>query len=100
MEDMKALFIVVNSGFAEEITDIAREQGARGATILHARGVGLNVEKILGITVDTDREMILSLVEAPIAEKVMAAVKEKADVKSPAHGICFMMPVEAMTGMQ
>ena len=54
MENMKALFIVVNSGFAEEIIDIAREEGARGATILNVRGVGLNVKKIMGIPVDSE----------------------------------------------
>lgn len=96
MKNKKALFIVVNCGFAEEITDIIHEEGACGATILNARGVGLNVEKIMGITVDYEREMILSIVDEEVAEKIMAAVKEKSGIKSPAHGICVMLPVDKM----
>lgn len=97
MENMKALFIIVNSGFSEEVIDLARENGARGATIINARGIGLNVEKILGITVDSEREIVLSLVDGETAEKIMKAIKEESGICSPAHGICFTLPVDRMT---
>jgi nitrogen regulatory protein PII len=100
VKNIKALFIVVNAGFVDEIIDIARAEGARGATIINARGEGLNVEKIMGITVDSEKEMVLSLVDEDTAEKIMAAVKEKAGICTPAHGVCFMLPVEKMTGTQ
>ena len=35
----EVIFAIVNSGFAEDVMDIAREQGVRGGTILNARGV-------------------------------------------------------------
>ena len=41
MKNPKALFVVVNAGFAEEIVDIARSLGAGGATI-YAQYVGKN----------------------------------------------------------
>lgn len=97
MKNPKALFIVVNAGFATEIVDIARGLGASGATILNARGEGTTSKTILGITVDSEREMVLTLVEAETAARIMEAVKEKAGVKTPAHGVSFMMPVEKMT---
>ena len=99
MENVKALFVVVNCGFAEEIINLARSCGARGATILHARGVGLNVKEIMGITVDSEREIILSLVDDETASKIMAAVKEKSGISSLAHGVCFTLPVDNMTKM-
>lgn len=97
MENIKALFVLVNSGFSEEVIDLARKEGARGATILNARGVGLNIAQILGITIDSEREIVLSLVDGEMAERIMAAVKEKAGIKSPANGICFTLPVDMMT---
>ena len=99
MENMKALFIIVNSGFSEEVIDLARKEGARGATIINARGAGVNIEKIMGITVDSEREIVLSLVDSETAEKVMNAVKGKAGIISPAHGICFTLPVDEMTSL-
>ena len=35
----EVIFAIVNSGFAEDLMDVARELGVRGGTILHARGV-------------------------------------------------------------
>ena len=35
--DHEVIFAIVNSGYAEDVMDIAREQGVRGGTILKAR---------------------------------------------------------------
>lgn len=99
MENMKALFVVVNGGFSDKIIDFARKEGARGATILNARGVGLSIEKIMGITIDSEREIVLTIVDEATAEKIMTAVKNKAGLNSPAHGVCFTLPVDRMTKM-
>lgn len=97
MKDLKALYIIVNAGFSSEIVDIARELGAGGATILNARGSAAKPQTILGITIDTEKEIVLSIVEKAIADKIMQAVKEKAGVGTNAHGLCFYMPVEMST---
>lgn len=100
MGNMKALFIIMNAGFADEVIDLAREQGARGATILNARGQGMTQKTIMGITVDSEKEIVLSVVESQIARKIMDAIKEKAGICTPAHGVCFILPVENMTEIQ
>ena len=86
---MKALFIIVNAGSADDVVDIARQAGAGGATILNARGAGLRHEMFLGITVDSEKEIILCLVEESTAGKVMESVREKAGIKTPSHAVCF-----------
>ncbi len=97
MKELKALYVIVNAGFSSEIVDIARELGAGGATIMNARGSAAKPEVVLGITIDTEKEIVLSVVEEEIARKIMAAVKEKAGVGTPAHGLCFFMPVDLST---
>ena len=98
-KNIKALYIIVNDGFAEGVLDIAREIGIRGATIMNARGEGFQHKSFLGITINSEKEMIVSITDAETAEKVMAAVKEKAGVDTPAHGVCFMVPVESVAGI-
>ncbi|MDR1906153.1 MAG: P-II family nitrogen regulator, partial [Clostridiales bacterium] len=93
-EKVKALFIVVNAGFSEEAVEIARECGARGATILNARGSAGVKYKLSGINYEPEKEMILSLVADDVAAKIMNAVHAKSGIGTPAHGICFSMPVE------
>ncbi|MDR0248229.1 MAG: P-II family nitrogen regulator [Oscillospiraceae bacterium] len=98
-EKMKAMFIVVNAGFAENVLEVAREAGVVGATILNVRGEGVHRESILGITVDTEKEMILSIVSESTADKAMRTIKEKAGIKTPAHSFCFTMPVDEIVGI-
>jgi nitrogen regulatory protein PII len=96
--NIKALYIIVNAGFADEVVEIARNAGAGGATIINARGTGAMHKAILGITIDTEKEIILCVVDGDTAERIMALVKEKAGLKSPASSICFVMPIEKMIG--
>ena len=97
--NMKALMIVTNAGFADDIINAAREVGVRGATILNARGEGAHHETIFGITVDTEKDLILSIVDEVIAKKAMEVIKERFGLKTSAHCICFTMPVDKIIGI-
>ena len=46
------IFCIVNSGFSEAVMDAAKKGGARGGTVLNARGTaGKEAETFFGITV-------------------------------------------------
>jgi len=96
---MKALFMIVNAGFSTEIIDLVRSAGILGATVLHARGEGAQHTSFLGITVDTEREILLCITDEDTANKAMCAVKDKMGIASPAHSVCFTMPVEKAIGV-
>ena len=52
---------------------------------------------IFGITIDTEKEIVVTVVEKDVAVKIVQAVKEKAGAGTAAHGLCFFMPVEMST---
>ena len=93
----KVLYIIVNAGFADEVVEIIREAGAGGATIINARGTGSTHKEFLGITIDAEKEIVLSLVDGKIAKSILSVVKEKMGSNTEANGICFIMPVDNMT---
>ncbi|MBQ9083152.1 MAG: P-II family nitrogen regulator [Clostridia bacterium] len=97
MKELKALYIIVNAGFSAEVVAIARALGSTGATIINARGSVAKPKTILGITIDTEKEVVLSVVEKDVAIKIVEAVKEKAGIGTAAHGLCFFLPVELST---
>lgn len=97
MKELKALYIIVNAGFSAEVVNIARSVGSTGATIINARGSVAKPKTIFGITIDTEKEIILSVVEKDVAVKIMEQIKEKAGVGTAAHGLCFFLPVEMST---
>lgn len=98
--NMKALFMVVNAGFSAEVIKIARDAGASGATILNARGEGAIHKTLLGISVDDEKEMVITIASEELAQQIMMDIKDKAGIKTPAHTVCFTLPIEKMTGMR
>jgi len=98
--NMKALYIVVNAGFAEQVVDYIRSQGSTGATIINARGVSALHKEIMGISVDTEKEVVLTVTESEIADKIMEAIKLNTAFRTEAQGICFTLPVSKAVGLR
>ncbi len=92
-KEMKALFIIVNAGFSDQIIELAQKLGAKGATIIPARGTGQKFVKVLGINYEPEREILLSVVEHDIALAIAAKVKEKYGKATPTNGLSFILPV-------
>jgi hypothetical protein len=57
---------VVNQGYADEAMEAARQVGATGGTIVHARGVGMKqAEKFFGVSVQAEKEMLFTARKTP-----------------------------------
>jgi hypothetical protein len=96
-DSMKTLFIIVNRGFGGKAAEIANEAGAEGAVIINAVGTGMARKSLLGIPVESDKEIVMTFASAAAADNVAEAIKEKSGVDSPAHGICLIMPLGKIT---
>ena len=96
----EVIFAIVNSGFAEEAMDVAREQGVRGGTILNARGVAREKEAtFFGITVHAEKEILMMVVEKDIRDKVLNALYSRMGMVNKAQGIAFSLPVSDVAGL-
>lgn len=99
-ENHEVIFAIVNAGFAEDVMDVAREQGVRGGTILNARGV-VNEEaaSFFGITLHQDKEILMMVVEKQIRDKVLNAIYREMGMAKKARGIAFSLPVSDVAGL-
>ena len=96
----EVIFAIVNTGFAEDVMDIAREQGARGGTILNARGVARkDAEDFFGITIQSEKEILMIVVEKTIRDDVLNAIYKNMGMAKKAHGIAFSLPVSDVAGL-
>ncbi len=96
----KVLYIVVNVGFAEEIVDFIRLNGSTGATIINARGISSLHKKIMGISIDREKEVILTIVNDKTAERIIEAVRQNKELIDNAHIVCFAMPITKIVGIE
>jgi len=96
----EVIFAIVNSGFADDVMDIAREQGVRGGTILHARGVVKEeAAAFFGITLHQDKEILMMVVEKSIRDNVLNAIYKQMGMAKKARGIAFSLPVSDVAGL-
>lgn len=99
-ENYEVIFAVVNAGFAEEAMDVAREQGARGGTILHARGVAKEKEAaFFGITIHADKEILMLVVEKGSRNGILNALYQSMGMDKQSQGIIFSLPVSDVAGL-
>ena len=98
--DHEVIFAIVNSGYAEDVMDIAREHGVRGGTILNARGVVKEeAAAFFGITLHQEKEILMMVVEKSIRDNVLNAIYKQMGMAKKAKGIAFSLPVSDVAGL-
>ena len=96
----EVIFAIVNSGYAEDVMEVAREKGVRGGTILNARGVVKeDAAAFFGITLHADKEILMMVVEKNIRDVVLNAIYKEMDMAKKAKGIAFSLPVSDVAGL-
>ena len=94
------IMCIVNSGFSETVMDAAREFGARGGTVIRGRGTAnLEAEKLYGIAIQPEKEIVLILVDTAIKNDILHAVYKAVGLNTPGQGIAFAVPVEDVVGL-
>ena len=100
MTAYELIMCIVNTGFSETVMEAAKEHGARGGTVLHARGTAnKEAEEFFNITVQPDKEIVMIVVPSTIRDDVLHAVYQAAGLKTAGQGISFALPVTNTVGL-
>lgn len=98
--DYEVIFAIVNDGYAEDVMAVAREQGARGGTIINARGVAKeDAAAFFGISVHTEKEIVMMVVPKTIKDDILNAIYKEMGMAKKAQGIAFSLPVTDTAGL-
>ena len=96
----EVIICIVNSGFSDEVMDAAREFGARGGTVIRARGTAnAEAEKLFNIAIQPEKEIVMILVESKLKNDILHALYRAVGLNTPGQGIAFTMPVESVVGL-
>ena len=99
-DNYEVILAIVDEGYADDVMDVAREQGARGGTILNARGVAKEeAAAFFGITLHTEKEVVMMVVPKEIKDNVLNAIYKEMGMSKKAHGIAFTLPVTDTAGL-
>lgn len=100
--NLSLLVALVDNSRTEDIVLAARDAGATGATIINgARGEGLEPEKtFLGLSVTTQRDMVLFLVAKPRARAILEKIADAGEFdEAPGSGVAFEIAIQDALGL-
>ncbi|MBQ4073774.1 MAG: P-II family nitrogen regulator [Clostridia bacterium] len=97
----EVIIAIVNRGYTDLVMESALPAGARGGTVLHARGAGTEeASQFFGITIQPEKEMVMILVDREHKVPVMQAITRGAGLSTEGHGIIFSLPVTDVMGIR
>ncbi len=98
----KLIIALIEEDKTDAVMVAARDGGATGATVInHARGEGLKQSKsFFGLTLETQRDMLLFLVEEHLCRKILEKIARVGDFEGKqGAGIAFQIDVEDAVGV-
>ena len=99
--EYELIVVVLNAGYADMVMDAAREAGAGGGTVLHAKGTGsTRSEKFFSVRFADEKDMIYIVAHKSEKAAIMKAVSQKAGPSTEARGICFSLPISDVMGLR
>ena len=100
MMKVTLIISIVRKGWGDKVIEASMKAGAEGGTILFGRGVGVHEhEKMMGIPIEPEKEIVLSVVYPDKCEAILQAICEECELEKPGAGIAFVVPIERVVGV-
>ena len=93
------ILAITNSGYTDTVMEAASAAGARGGTVIHAKGTGMEgAAHFMGVELVNEKELVLIVSHTAQKNAIMKAIMRKADPKAGA--IVFSLPVTDTAGLR
>ncbi len=98
--DMELIVSICAKGHSDEIMDAARKAGARGGTIIKAKGTAsTGTDKFFGMAISDEKEITYIVAKKEIRSDIMKAIAGYTYADG-AHPIVFSLPVTETAGFR
>jgi nitrogen regulatory protein PII len=99
-DNYELVIVIVNEGFTDLVMNAAKKAGARGGTVLAARGTGnKDMEKFFGVIITPEKQIVMVLVPQEIRDKVLTAINQEAGLDTKGQGIAFSVHAHDVVGV-
>jgi len=96
----QSIFIIVDKGKAEEVVEAATLAGARGGTVINARGSGIHERsKLFNMEISPEKEIVLILSQTDKTDLITKSISEHLKINEPGNGIIFVQDVKKTVGL-
>ncbi|WP_455582289.1 P-II family nitrogen regulator [Dysosmobacter sp.] len=95
------LVVITSEGHTDLVMEAAREAGATGGTVVHAKGTGSELaQKFFGVSIATEKELVFILTRAGSRKEIMRTIMTRAGMHTEAKSVVFSLPVSDLAGLR
>jgi len=99
--EYELIVVILNEGYADFVMDAARNAGATGGTVFHAKGTGrAKTEKFYGVSLAEEKDMIYILAATGKKSAIMKEITKECGTETKAGAVCFSLPVSEVAGIR
>ncbi len=92
---------IVDKGKGEDAVSAAIDAGAKGGTVLNARGAGIHeTSRLFAMEIEPEKEMVLILAETGTSSVIAQSIGAALEMEKPGNGILYIQPVQEAFGIQ
>ena len=96
----KIIYVVVDKGKGEDVVDAANKAGARGGTIMNARGAGIHeVQKLFSMEIEPEKEKVFIIAKTEMKDGIVNSIKSHLKLDEPGNGIIFVQDINEVYGL-
>lgn len=100
MSKFECILTIVDSGNSETVVDAAKKAGAKGATIINARGsTNKEANKFFKLNIQPDKQIVLILCKEEETRTIVESISKNAGMNTKAHALSFVLPVDNAIGL-
>lgn len=97
---LDAVVVVMERGYTNVAMDAARRAGARGGTVISARGIAEDeVKRFFGIEIQAEKEIVFLIVRSEERQAVMTALMQAVGMNTRSRGLVLSLPLTGAIGL-
>lgn len=98
--EYELILCIINKGFSDNVMEVVTKAGARGGTVINARGTAKEeAEKLFGLAINPEKEIVLIVINKDLKDDILKAIYTNCGLDSAGQGIAFAMPIDEAVGL-
>ena len=100
-KNTELIVVICEKGQNDLVMDAARGAGARGGTVVRAKGTGSQyTDKFFGLSIAEEKELIYIVSSSEKKSAIMTAIMKEAGAATEARAVAFSLPVKSAMQMK
>ena len=95
------IYVIVDKGKAEAVIHAANEAGARGGTIVNAKGASVHeFQHLFSVEIEPEKEKIFIITKADLKTAIVDAIRTRLRIDEPGTGIIAVLNLAEVYGLR